>query len=259
MTEARITTETRGRVFLIGLNRAEKYNAFDLRMLRELGEAFTRYEDDEDLWCAVLFGHGEHFTSGLDLGEVGPEVAKGASLFDPSGVDPLQLSGRIRTKPLITVVHGWCLTIGIELMLASDIRIAASDTKLGQIEIKRGILPFGGATLRWPAVSGWGNAMRYLLTGDTFTAGEALRIGLVQEVVEDGHLEAAIALAQRVAAQAPLGVRATLASARQAVVDGQEAAASDLMRHAMTLFSSDDAKEGVASFLERREAKFTGR
>jgi enoyl-CoA hydratase len=259
MSHTRITTEIRDHVFLIGLNRPDKYNAFDLQMLHELGSAFTEYERDRSLRCAVLFGHGKHFTTGLDLAEVGPEAAKGKWLFDAGGVDPLQLVGRERTKPLICAVHGWCLTIGIELMLAADIRVATTSTKFGQIEVKRGIFPFGGATVRWPAVTGWGNAMRYLLTGDILDGTEAHRIGLVQEVVDaETSLDAAVELAQRVAAQAPLGVQATLASARQAVHDGPEAAISDLMRHAMKLFNSDDAKEGVRSFVERRDGRFTG-
>lgn len=259
MTSPRITTETRDHVFFIGLNRPDKYNAFDLRMLDELGQAYTAYEEDRSLRCAVLFGHGKHFTTGLDLAEVGPAAAKGEWLFDTDGVDPLQLVGGARKKPVVCAVHGWCLTIGIELMLASDIRVATTSAKFGQIEVKRGIFPFGGATVRWPAVTGWGNAMRYLLTGDTFDGAEAYRIGLVQEAVDaESALDAAVALAERIALQAPLGVQATLASARQAIQDGPDAAISDLMRHAMRLFDSDDAREGVHSFLERRDARFTG-
>ena len=103
-------------------------------------------------------------------------------------------------------------------MLACDVRVAARDTRFGQIEIKRGIYPVGGATLRMPRELGWGNAMRWLLTGDELGAEEALRIGLVQELVEPGEqLERALALGERIAAQAPLGVRATLASARLAL------------------------------------------
>ncbi len=260
MNQPRITREVQGHVLLIGLNRPDKYNAFDLQMLAELGDAYTHYEEDDNLRCAVVFGHGKHFTTGLDLAEVGPEAAKGKWLFDTDCVDPLQLAGRTRTKPVICAVHGWCLTIGIELMLAADIRVCTTDTRFGQIEIKRGIFPFGGATVRWPAVTGWGNAMRYLLTGDVLGGTEAHRIGLVQEVVEGASsLELATQLAERVAAQAPLGVRATLASARQSVLDGPEAAASDLMRRAVGLFHSDDAREGVRSFLERRDGRFTGK
>ena len=256
----RITTETREHVLLIGLGRADKRNAFDLAMLRQLAEAFTRYEDDPELRCAVLFGHGEHFTAGLDLAEVGPAVASGEPLFPAGSVDPLGLHGRVRSKPLVIALQGWCLTIGIELALAADIRVAARSTRFGQIEIKRGIFPFGGATLRMPQQLGWANAMRYLLTGDTFDAAEALRIGLVQELCEDGQQQArAAAIAATIARQAPLGVQATLRSARIAQHEGEAAALAPMMAEVRTIMASDDAREGLQSFVERRDARFTGR
>jgi len=256
----RITFERIGRVARIGLNRAAKRNAFDLLMLRELAQAITDYEDDQALWCGVLFAHGEHFTAGLELNEVGPALASGAPFFPEGMVDPLGLQARKREKPLVIAVQGYCLTIGIELALAADIRVAADTTKFGQIEIKRGIMPFGGATMRMPALTGWGNAMRYLLTGDTFDAAEALRIGLVQEVVPAAELlDRATALAGRVAAQAPLGVLATLASARHAMHEGEAAEAGRLLERTRAILGSEDAAEGVRSFLERREAVFKGR
>lgn len=259
-TPQRLTLETREHVLLIGLHRAEKRNAFDLRMLRELAEAITRFEEDPELRCALLFGHGEHFTAGLDLAEVGPAVAGGEPLFPAGAVDPLGLYGRVRSKPLVAAVQGWCLTIGIELALAADIRVAARDTRFGQIEIKRGIFPFGGATLRLPQVAGWGNAMRWLLTGDTFDAAEALRIGLVQEVTEPGaQLERAAAIAQTIARQAPLGVQATLRTARATVEHGPAAALATMLADVRTIMASDDAREGMLSFVERREARFTGK
>ena len=261
MTAApRITTELRDHVLSIGLHRPDKRNAFDLAMLRGLAEALTRGEDDPEVRCHLLFGHGEHFTAGLDLAEVGPAVAAGAPLFPADAVDPLGLFGRVRNKPLVIAVQGWCLTIGIELALAADIRVAASDTRFGQIEIRRGIFPFGGATLRMPTQLGWGDAMRYLLTGDTFDAAEARRIGLVQDVCPVGEqLTHATNIAATIARQAPLGVQATLRSARAAVVDGHAAALAPLLADARTIMTSDDAREGMRSFLERREARFTGR
>lgn len=257
--DRRISLHTRDHVLMIGLDRAAKRNAFDLAMLRQLAEALTTYEDDPALRCAVVFAHGEHFTAGLDLAEVGPAVARGEPLFPAGAVDPLGLHGRVRRKPLIMAAQGWCLTIGIELLLAADIRIAASDARFGQIEIRRGIFPFGGATLRLPQVAGWGNAMRWLLTGDTFDAAEALRLGLVQEVTEPGgQVERAAALAATVAAQAPLGVQATLASARTCLEQGQAAALATMMDDVRTIMASDDAREGLLSFIERRAARFTG-
>ena len=255
-----ITVEERGHVFLIGLGRTDKRNAFDLRMLDGLAKAYARFEDTDRARCAVLFAHGDHFTSGLDLAEVGPAVAKGAPLVPPGGLDPLDLFGRRRTKPVVCAVQGYCFTIGIELLLASDIRVAASDTTFAQMEVQRGIMAFGGATLRLPLVAGWGNAMRWLLTGDRFDAAEALRIGLVQEVVAPGEqLDRAIAIAERVAAQAPLAVRATLASSRKAVERGPADALEGLVADARELMHTADALEGVRSFVERRAGRFEGR
>ena len=255
-----VTTERRGRVMLIGLNRADKLNSFNLAMLRELSEAYTAYEADADARCAVLFGHGANFTSGLDLAEVGPAVASGKHLFPEGGVDPLDLMPPRRTKPIVCAVQGWCLTIGMELLLASDIRISGPDTRFSQMEINRGIMPFGGATLRLPQLAGWGNAMLHLLTGDRFDAAEALRIGLVQRVVDSGQQQsAAIEIAETVAKRAPLGVRKTIESSRLAIEQGRAAALAVLMDQARELMASDDAREGMMSFIERRDAEFTGK
>jgi enoyl-CoA hydratase/carnithine racemase len=119
-------------------------------------------------------------------------------------------------KPVVMAVNGIAFTLSIELALAADIVIAADDVRFRQLEIGRGIMPFGGATFRAPAQLGWGNAMRFLLTAEEFGAAEALRIGLVQEVVPAGaHVQRAVDLAHLIAQQAPLGVQATLASARR--------------------------------------------
>ncbi|MBU1385609.1 MAG: enoyl-CoA hydratase/isomerase family protein, partial [Alphaproteobacteria bacterium] len=139
----------------------------------------------------------------------GPAVAAGQPLTPAGCVDPLDLFDRRRTKPVVCGVQGWCLTIGVELLLAADIRLAASDTRFAQMEVQRGIMPFGGASLRLPQVAGWGNAMRWLLTGGEFGAEEALRIGLVQDVVSPDRVrQQAEMLAAEVAAQAPLAVQA---------------------------------------------------
>ena len=265
MSEAPIvTTEVRERVFLIGLNRPAKLNAFNVAMLDQLSQAYTDYEDDPDAWCALLFAHGDNFTAGLDLAEVGPAVAGGQSLFSGDGIDPLDVlreaDRRRRTKPLVCAVQGWCLTIGVELLLASDIRVAARNTRFAQMEVKRGIMPFGGATVRLPQLTGWGNAMRYLLTGDQFDAAEAHRIGLIQELADDGqHFEVAFDLARRVASQAPRAVQASLASARMAVEQGMDEALTAMMPSAREVMASADAAEGMLSFTERRDAVFKGK
>jgi enoyl-CoA hydratase/carnithine racemase len=259
-SDPRITTESRGHVFLIGLARPAKMNAFDPPMLEQLGAAFTELESNPQHRCGVLFAHGDHFTAGLDLGKVAPLVADGKTLFPAGEVDPFSMSTRPRTKPVVCAVQGRCLTIGIELALAQDITIASDDTRFAQIEIKRGIFPFGGGTIRWVSRCGWGNAMRWILTGDELDAAEAHRIGLVQEVVPKGkQLERAIAIAETIAAQAPLGVQATLRNARLAAEGSFRDAVSALMPEIMHLMKTDDAREGLMSFLERRAAKFEGR
>ena len=252
-----IKTKITDHVLLIELCRNEKMNAFTFQMLQELAEAYTMLEDDKELRCGLLYSKGKHFTAGLDLADVAAEIAKGATLFNDKAVDPVQLMGRKRTKPVVVAVQGYALTIAIELVLANDICIAAKGTTFGQIEIKRGIFPFGGATIRFAQRCGWGNAMRYLLTGDTFDENEALRIGLIQEIANNPY-ETALKIAKTIAKQAPLGVQATIVNATKAFEEGFEAARADLMPTLNKLMQSKDAKEGVASFVERREANFKG-
>jgi enoyl-CoA hydratase/carnithine racemase len=260
--ETKISLERRGSILLIGLNRPAKRNAFDIEMLDQLALAYAELEDDPEVRCGVLFAAGEMFTAGLDLANVAPKVVeKGILQYPENAIDPLNLHGaRSRTKPLVAAVHGKCLTLGIELLLAADVRIASENATFAQIEIKRGIFPFGGATVRFPETAGWGNAMRWLLTGDEFDAAEALRIGLVQEITEHGkQLEKAIEIAERIAKQAPLGVSATIRSARKAQTEGFPAAVEHLTPQILELFRSEDAREGVQSFLERRDGNFSGK
>ena len=260
--ETAVTVERRGHVLLMGLNRPAKRNAFNIAMLDELAAAYHELENDDDIRCGVLFAHGDHFTGGLDLAEVAPRILEGGSLslIGEGRRDPWRRDGAW-TTPVVAAVQGWVMTLAIELLLAADIRIAASDARFAQLEIRRGIYPFGGATIRLPRDAGWGNAMRWLLTGEEFDAAEAHRIGLVQEVVPPGtQVERAIEIAERIATKsAPLGVKMTLASAHRARDDGEPAAFAQLEPDVITLFQSDDGREGMMSFIERREGHFTGR
>lgn len=260
MANGRISTERRGHVLLVGIDRPEKRNAFSPEMYEALGLAYGELDRDADLRCGVLFAHGDHFTGGLDLPTWGDIFRGDRFPVAAGGIDPLGASGPRLRKPMLCAVRGICLTIGIELLLATDVRVAASDARFGQIEINRGIYPVGGATVRLPRQAGWANAMRWLLTGDMFDAAEAHRIGMVQEVVEPGEeLARAIELAETVARRAPLGVYATLASARLAEAEGEEAAVARLLPDLRPIMDSEDAAEGLRSFVERREARFQGR
>jgi enoyl-CoA hydratase len=258
----KIRTERYGNVLGIGVSRADKRNAFDLEMLAGLAQAYEELGEDDDLRVGVLFADGAHFSAGLDLAVVGPAVAAdgpqalaGGRRFDPFGV-----WGPPVPKPVVMAVQGIAFTLSIELALAADVVVAASDVRFRQLEVGRGIIPFGGATFRAPQKLGWGNAMRFLLTGEEFGAEVALRIGLVQEVVQPGEEKArAMAIAELIAAQAPRGVAATLANARVAHDHGDAAAITHLRDVLPGILSSEDAKEGLASFVERRTARFVGR
>ncbi|WP_033372510.1 crotonase/enoyl-CoA hydratase family protein [Glaciibacter superstes] len=259
--EQRIITERRGHVLLIGFNRPEKRNAADFALLQQLALAYGDLERDLELRVGVVHAVGDHFTAGLDLADIGPRLGPdGLDVVPPGGIHPWQVAGQSLTKPVVIAVQGTCLTLGIELILASDIAVAAQSTQFGQIEVSRGILPFGGATIRFPRAVGWGNAMRWILTGDLFDAAEAHRIGLVQEVVPDGtQLDRALELAERIAAQAPLAVQATLANARKAIWEGDAAAEADLQPGLARLAASEDARIGMEAFLTRQPARFVGR
>ena len=254
-----ITTEHRGHVLLIGLNRVEKRNAFDPPMFHDLARAYGSYEADRDLWCAVVFAHGPHFTGGIDLAQFAPLFERDDPFTQESGqIDPFGMRSHL-SKPLVMAVQGITFTIGIEMLLAADIRIAANDARFSQLEIARGLYPLGGATFRLVREAGWGNAMRYLLTADEFGAAEALQMGLIQEIIEPGkQLERAMAIAERIAAQAPLGVQATLRSARLGLIEGEAAAAARVRQDMPRVLASKDFREGLASFRERRAANFRG-
>ena len=261
--EGAIHCEQRGPLLLIGINRPAKYNGFTPRMFRELGEAYTRLDDDADLRVGVLHAFGKHFTAGLDLPTIAPLMQRGEKAIPEGMVEPTDLGTpgyRRRTKPLVAAVKGITYTLGIELMLAADIVIAADDCRFSQLEVKRGIMATGGATLRMAERAGLGNAMLHLLTGDEFGAVEALRLNFVQKVVPVGEeLEEALQIAGAIARQAPLAVVATRLNVLKAVEQGPLEAMSDFIGTQQRLSNSEDAAEGVRSFVQRRAAKFTGR
>jgi len=261
MGKSKVSIEEHDHVLIIELNRPEKRNAFDLEMYSELSLAYGELHHNPELRCGLLVARGDHFTVGFDLNEWVPLLSKGRFPDLPQkAIDPLGFVEEKRVcKPMVIAVQGLCLTIGIELLLATDIRVAASDTRFSQIEIKRGLYPVAGATVRLMREVGWGNAMRYLLTGDEISAEEAFRIGLVQELTQPGkQIDRALNIATTISKQAPLGVRATLASARLARTQGEDTAIARLLPDLIPIMKSEDFKEGLQSFIERREAKFKG-
>lgn len=245
-----LKVERRDQVMMIGINRPEKANAMNLQSFRELSSAYAEFDADDSLRVAVLHGVGKHFTAGMDLREVAPEVSRGNDLFATGGIHPWQVAGRRLSKPLIAAVHGKCLTLGIELVLAADIAVCTASATFAQLEPRVGLFPFGGVTVRLPQRAGWGNAMRWLLTGDEYDAQEAHRIGLVQEVVDDDdHLTRALELADKIARQAPLAIQAILGNSRRALREGEAAAELEMPQLAQSTFNSRDGQAGIGSFM----------
>ncbi len=261
--DGRIDCTVRGSLLLIGINRPDKRNGFTPAMLEGLAKAYTRMDDDDSLRVGVLHAMGGHFTAGLDLPAFAPLMRAGAKAVPVGLVDPLDLGMegyRRRTKPMVVAVKGITFTLGIELMLAADLVVAADDCRFSQLEVRRGIMATGGATVRMAERAGLGNALLHLLTGDEFTAAEALRLNFVQTVVPAGQeLEEAIRLANRIAEQAPRAVIATRLNAIRAAEDGAAAAVREFLTTQQSLAASEDAAEGVSAFRDKRPPRFTGR
>lgn len=250
-----------GHILEIKVNRPEKHNALSPEMYRDLARAYAELSCNPDLRVGLLYGEGAHFTSGVELDKWAPIFGNGRGFEVGEGeIDPFGLRAPRHTKPIVMAVQGNCFTWGVEILLNTEIRVAAEDTRFAMLEVKRGIFPCGGATLRLPRQMGWGPAHRYLLTGDYWYADEALRTGLVQEVVPAGQqLDKAREIAEKIAKAAPLGVQGVLKSTREAWNAGEAEAARHLFTDLAPVMQSEDAAEGVLSFIQRREAVFKGR
>jgi len=259
---AKVTVERRGHIVLIGINRPDVYNRIDPETYSGLGKAFYQYDHDPSLRVAVLFGHGDNFSRGIDVDAYQALAASGRSLTsDAETIDPLATRGTRLTKPLVVVVQGDTWNMGHELHLVADIRVAAANTRFGQDENTHGRFPGGGATVRFVREAGWGNAMRYMLTGDHWDAEEALRMGIVQKVVPTPAeaLQAGIAIAQKIAVCGPLGIKATLASAHLALEASQGEAMSSLETQYRALYATEDFREGRRAEAESRAPIYQGK
>ena len=256
-----VNVEKQGHILKIGLNRPEKMNAMNRAMYHEIAAAYYQLQNDPELRVAVMYAEGDHFTSGLQLDDWAGVFANGKGIEPGEGeLDPFDITGDSLTKPVVFAAQGICFTCGVEMMLNTDIRVAAKGTRFAQLEVKRGIFACGGATIRLQREIGWGNAQRYLLTGDEWTADQAYQWGLIQELVEPGEqLNKAMEIAEKIAKAAPLGVQGSLKSSKIAVSEGQEAAKERLFPELRPVMASEDVKEGIQSFLERREAVFKGK
>jgi enoyl-CoA hydratase/carnithine racemase len=251
--------ERRDAVLLIGIDRPQARNLLDAPILIALGKAYYQLEHDDGLRVAVLHGVGPDFSLGVDVASFVAAQASGLlPPKDPDFINSFGLRLPFRSKPVVVATQGATKYGAHELFLAADIRIAARDATFSQGEVTRGIFPGGGATIRFVREAGWGNTMRYMLTGEEWGAEEAHRLGLVQEVTPPGkQLDRALAIAAKIVAAAPLGVRAALASAHQALA-GEEAALVALGPAFAHILQSEDRKEAERAQREGRPPVYRG-
>ncbi len=254
-----VLKEIAGRVATVTINRPDKLNALNGSVRRQFIAALDQLRTTDQVRTVIVTGAGEKaFIAGADIGEFEGRTAidqfrvmKTFRVFDAVDAFP---------KPVIAAINGFCLGGGCELAMACDIRIASEKARLGQPEVNLGILPGGGGTQRLPRLVGMGNALKLLYTGDMIPASEALRIGLVDEVVpHDQLMDRARELAGAIAQKSPVALQlikeAVRASVRTSLDEG--------LRHETTFFglafSTEDKEEGVKAFLEKRKADFKGR
>jgi enoyl-CoA hydratase/carnithine racemase len=257
-----VTVERRDDIVLVGINRPSIQNRIDPPTRLRLNEVMYQYEHDPSLRALVLFGHGENFSRGIDVDAAQAGLISGQRATSPSPtLDLLGNSQPHRTKPMVVVVHGDTWNLGHEIYLAGDVRVAAANTRFGQDENTHGRFPGGGATVRFVREAGWGNAMRYMLTGDHWTAEESSRMGVTQQIAAtpQAALDAGVALARKIAACGPLGIRATLASAHQMVDPVEADALSKLGAQYAALYRTEDFVEGRKAEAEGRPPKYQGK
>jgi enoyl-CoA hydratase len=257
VTSVVITERPAAGMGLIRINRPEARNALNLEVRKLLAQHLTAMGEDATIRCIVLTGSDQAFAAGADIKEMA-----GASAIDIllRGTHALWCTIAACPKPVIAAVNGYALGGGCELAMTCDIIIAGESAKFGQPEVKIGVIPGGGGTQRLPRAVGKYKALRYLLTGDFIGAREAFDMGLVSEVVADDAVQQrAVALAQQIAELAPLAV----AQIKQCVLRGLDAPLDSGLALEVTanqlLFASQDQKEGMAAFVEKRKPKFTGR
>jgi enoyl-CoA hydratase len=255
-----ITSEIRNKIAYLTINRPKVLNALNMQTMEELRRAFTEIKGDKDVRVVILTGAGEKsFVAGADINELQKNNPVEAKEYTHRGQAVLDLIENLG-KPVIACINGFALGGGCELAMACTMRLASENAKLGQPEVKLGIIPGYGGTQRLPRLVGKGIAAQLLLTGDMISAQEAHRIGLVNEVVAATELiPRAEAIAQAIIKNAPLAIQYCL----EAVNHGMEMTQQEGLFLEATLFSvccaTEDKREGTTAFLEKRAANFQGR
>ncbi len=257
MTYQFILTETHDNVGLVRLNRPKELNALNATLMEELMTALEDFDRDPAIGCLVVTGNERAFAAGADIKEMA-----GAGTVDMLLRDAISRWDRLKRvkKPVIAAVSGFCLGGGNELAMACDMIVASETARFGQPEINIGVMPGAGGTQRLTRVVGKALAMEVVLNGRMLTADEAARFGLVNRVVPvEVYLDEALKLAQEVAARAPLAIRLAKESVNNAFETSLADGLADERRTFYVLFSSEDQKEGMAAFVEKRKAEWRGK
>jgi len=257
LTYTSILVETRGRVGLITLNRPQAMNALNNQLMRELMDALADFDKDENIGAMVITGNEKAFAAGADIKEMADKT-----IHQMMDSDHIAVFGRIRTiqKPVIAAVSGWALGGGCEVALSCDMIIASDSAKFGLPEINLGVIPGAGGTQRLVRAVGKALAMEMILNNRTFSAEEALQYGLVNRVFQvSDYLNEAMKLAVAIASRAPLAIRAAKKMINQSYERFLANGLAEEKQVFYNLFSSEDQKEGMNAFVEKRPPKWIGK
>lgn len=257
MSYEMILTEKRGGVGLITLNRPQAMNALNIQLMREVMQALEAFDRQEDISAMVITGNEKTFAAGADIKEMAEK-----SMSEMISSDQISVFGRIRAvrKPVIAAVSGWALGGGCELAMSCDMIIASESAKFGQPEITIGVIPGAGGTQRLTHAVGKAIAMEMILNNRTLTAQEAHRFGLVNRVVPvETYLDEALKLADEIASRAPLAVRAAKKMINQSYERTLSEGLAEEQQEFYRLFASDDQKEGMRAFIEKRKPDWKGK
>jgi enoyl-CoA hydratase len=252
-----ILAEVRGRVGLVTLNRPQAMNALNNQLMRELMDALASFDKNDAVGAMVVTGNEKAFAAGADIKEMADQ-----SMQQMMDRDHVAVYGRIRTiqKPVIAAVSGWALGGGCEVALSCDMIIASESAKFGQPEITIGVIPGAGGTQRLTRAVGKAIAMEMILNNRTLTAQEAYQLGMVNRVVAvAGYLNEALKLAEEIAARAPVAVRVAKKMINQAFERTLPDGLSEERQQFYNLFATEDQKEGMQAFLEKRKPEWKGK
>lgn len=258
-----LLVEQKGHILTVTLNRPDRLNAISGPMLNALSKTLQEANIDPDVRVIIMTGAGRGFCSGLDLKD---QMSNGSSatgrrgyqLFDLHNSPPIVINRM--DKPIICALNGAAAGYGMDMALGCDIRIASENAKLGAVFAKRGVLPESGGCWYLPRLLGWAKAAEVAYLGEVLDAKRSLELGLVNKVVpHDDLMTEAMAWATKIANNAPLSVQSTKRMMRLGQEETFEAAVDHIYLQLLPLFGSDDFKEGLAAFSERREPSFKGR